>query len=262
MADKAEKTYEPGGTFRDCDDCPEMMVLPAGTFTMGSPASEKERNDDEGPQHKVTIPRPFAVGKFEVTFAEWDACVAGSGCNGYRPNDEGWGRGESPVINVSWDDAKAYVEWLAKTTGENYRLLSEAEWEYAARAGTTTPFATGETITTDQANFDGNATYNGSRRGKYRGKTTPVATFDANSFGLHDLHGNVWEWVEDCYNDSYLEAPTDGTARTNEDCGLRVLRGGSFGKEPRLLRSAYRVWFDPSYRHDAIGLRVARTLKP
>ena len=138
------KSREPGAVFKDCDDCPEMVVVPAGSFTMGSPASEKDRDSDEGPQHRVTIPKPFAVGKFEVTFEEWDACVTGGGCNGYRPMDRGWGRGRRPVINVSWQDAKAYVGWLSRKTGKSYRLLTEAEWEYASRAGTTT--AAGELV--------------------------------------------------------------------------------------------------------------------
>jgi formylglycine-generating enzyme required for sulfatase activity len=261
-APKAEKTYEPGDTFRDCDDCPEMVVLPGGTFTMGSPLSEKGWSVNESPQHQVTISQPFAVGRFEVTFAEWDACVAGGGCNGYRPDDEGWGGGDRAVINVTWDDARAYVAWLSKTTGEDYRLLSEAEWEYATRAGTTTPFSTGKSITTDQANFHGDYTYNGSRRGMVRGQTTPAGTFEANPFGLHDLHGNVWEWVEDCWNDSYRKAPTDGSARTTGDCSGRVLRGGSWFDAPSNLRSGNRIRGGAWLRHDGSGFRVARTLKP
>ena len=170
---------------------------------MGSPASEKERNSDEGPQHRVTFARQFAVGKFAVTFDEWDACVGDGGCNGHRPEDEGWGRGKRPVINVNWDDAKAYVAWLSRKTGKTYRLLSEAEREYVARAGTTTPFWWGSTISTSQANYDGNSTYGSGSKGEYRQKTVPVDSFQPNPWGLYQVHGNVWEWTEDCYKDSY-----------------------------------------------------------
>jgi formylglycine-generating enzyme required for sulfatase activity len=238
-----------------------MVVVPPGSFMMGSPVSEKLRASDEGPQHRVTIPKAFAVGKYEVTFDEWDACVAAGGCNGYRPKDKLWGRGNRPVIHVSWDDAKAYVNWLSRKTGKRYRLLSESEWEYAARAGTITPFNTGRKITTDQANFDGNYTYGGSAKGENRKKTLPVGSFPANGFGLHDLHGNVWEWVEDCWHESYAGAPSDGSAWTSGgDCGQRVLRGGSSHYEPRVLRSAFRHKSGTSSHYYLSGIRVARTL--
>ncbi len=252
---------QPGETFKDCPECPEMVVVPAGSFLMGSPSSEAERDKDEGPQHRVTIPSAFAVGKYEVTFDEWDACVAAGGCGGYQPKDQGWGRGRRPVIDVRWRDAKAYVDWLSKETGKEYRLLSEAEWEYAARAGTATPFSTGRTITTDQANFNGNYTYGGSSKGVYRKKTLPVGSFAANGFGLHDVHGNVWEWVEDCSRDSYAGALSDGRAwTTGGNCLRRVLRGGSWNKKPRYLRSASRPWNWGDYRNNFNGFRVARTL--
>ena len=147
-----EQTLKPKDMFKECANCPEMVVVPAGSFTMGSPTSEPERSAEEGPQHMVTIARPFAVGRFEVTFDEWDACVADGGCNGYKPSDEGWGRGRRPVINVSWDDAKAYVAWLSKKTGKSYRLLSGAEYEYAMRAGTQTAYPWGNTVGTNNAN--------------------------------------------------------------------------------------------------------------
>ena len=253
-----------GQTFRDCPECPEMVVLPAGSFMMGSPDSEPGRESDEGPQHRVTVPAPFAVGKYEVTWEEWEACVAAGGCDASGPQgsggDNGWGRGRRPVIRVDWNAAKAYVAWLSRRTGQSYRLLSEAEWEYAARAGTTTPFHTGSRIVTDQANFDGNYTYNGSAKGTYRQKTVPVGSFAANSFGLHDMHGNVWEWVEDCYRDSYAGAPTDGSAWTSGGCSSRVLRGGSWITVPGYLRSAYRGWFTPDARVGNDGFRVSRTL--
>ena len=254
------RCLRPGDAFRDCDQCPEMVVIQAGSFMMGSPENEAERSGDENPQHRVTIAAPFAVAKFEVTFDDWDACVAGGGCDGYRPDDAGWGRGDRPAIYVSWDDAKAYVAWLARSTGGDYRLLTEAEWEYAARAGATTPFSTGGAITTDQANFNGNYTYGGSREGVYREKTVAVGTFRANYFGLHDVHGNVWEWVEDCHHDSYNGAPSDGSAWTTGSCEYRVLRGGSWSSYPSNLRSANRSSNSSRVRYIFLGFRVARTL--
>ena len=255
---------KPGSTYRDCPTCPEMVVVPSGQFLMGSPTSEKGRDNNEGPQHRVTIAKPFAVGKFEVTFAEWDACVMDDGCKDYRPGDEGWGRGRRPVINVSWYDAKSYVMWLNRKTGKAYRLLSEAEWEYAARAVTTTPFSTGQTITSDQANFNGWITYNGSPdlEGQYRGKTISVGSFAPNAFGLNDMHGNVWEWVEDCYNKSYSEVSSDSSAHVTGDCSQRVQRGGSWDLDPGFLRSASRYWINSVFRIDYIGFRVAGTLAP
>ncbi len=258
-----EECLKPGDVFRDLDVAPEMVVVPAGTFTMGSPANEADRSSDEGPQHDVTIAKPFAVGKFEVTFAEWDACADDGGCtSNSHPDDRGWGRDRQPVINVSWDDAKEYVSWLSKKTEREYRLLSEAEWEYAARAGTTTPFSTGLTITTDQANFNGNETYGGSVAGQYRKKTIAVGSFNPNAFGLHDMHGNVLEWVEDCYADNYNGAPSNGEASATGDCSHRVLRGGSWYNYPWYLRAAVRSrnsTFVPNYDY---GFRLGRTLTP
>ena len=249
---------EPGERIRDCSACPEMVVVPAGSFLMGSPPGENGRNDDEGPQHRVEIGEAFAVGVYEVTFQEWDACVNGGYCNGYRPDDEGWGRGSRPVINVSWKDAQAYVRWLSRETGERYRLLSEAEWEYVARARTTEPFHTGSTISTDEANYDGSYTY----KGVYRERTVPVGSFAANDFGLHDVHGNVWEWVEDCWNDSYRDAPADGRAWKRGECGRREVRGGSWISRPWNLRSANRNRNGSGDRIVVLGFRVSRTLTP
>ena len=251
-----------GQTFRDCSDgCPEMVVVPAGEFIMGSLANEAGRDSDEEPQRKVVIGYPLVVGKFEVTFAEWEACVAGGGCTSNRsPSDKGWGRGRRPVINVSWNDAKEYVSWLSRKTGKTYRLLSEAEWEYAARAGTTTPFFTGATITTDQANFDGNHTYGGSSKGEFRQETIEVGSFPANAFGLHDVHGNVWEWVEDAWHPNYQGAPNDGSVWRGGDPSLRILRGGSWNYDPDILRSADRGRLHPDDRSIVIGFRVSRAL--
>ena len=251
-----------GERFRDCPGCPEMVVVPSGSFMMGSPSSEEGRDGDEGPVHRVTFKRPFAVGVYEVTFGEWDACVSGGGCGGHRPSDGGWGRGRHPVMNVSWDDAQAYVRWLSRKTGEEYRLLSESEWEYVARAGTTTPFHTGATISTGQANYDGNYTYGSGRKGRYIEKTVEVGSYAPNRFGLYDVHGNVWEWTEDCWNDSYRGAPSDGSAWKSGDCSRRVVRGGSWVNTPWNLRSAHRNGLTAGIRDYLVGFRVARTLTP
>ena len=246
----------PGHVFRDCDICPEMVVIPAGRFQMGSPASEEGRDDDEGPRYPVTL-RSFAMGVTEVTFDQWDACVRGGRCNGNR-HDEGWGRGPRPVINVSWEDAQAYVWWLSESTGAAYRLPSESEWEYAARANTTTPFHMGATISPNQANYDGRGAY--SDWG-FRKRTTPTGTFAPNAFGLYDVHGNVEEWVHDCWHADYSGAPSDGTAWTHGgNCGRRVLRGGSWNNSLRYLRSAYRNRYITGARTSDAGFRVARTL--
>ena len=236
----------------DCDVCPEMVALRGDTFAMGSPPKEVDRTDGEGPQRQVTI-KPFAIGKHEVTFAEWDACIAAGGCNGYRPDDR-WGRGSQPVINVSWQDAQAYVSWLSKQTGKPYRLPTEAEWEYAARAGMTTPFSFGKTISTAQANYDGHYTY-GPRgsKGEYRERTVPVGSLPANPWGLYEVHGNVWEWVEDCWHESYRGAPQDGRAWVEASCTERVLRGGSLNNRPEDLRSAIRISVGPDFQNYDLG---------
>ncbi|MFD1624861.1 SUMF1/EgtB/PvdO family nonheme iron enzyme [Azospirillum griseum] len=247
---------------RDCAECPEMVVVPPGNFMMGSPEDERGRSQGEGPQHRVTIGQAFAVGRYAVTFEEWDACVRDGGCGGYRPGDEGWGRGRRPVIHVSWHDAKSYAAWLSRKTGQSYRLLSESEREYVTRAGTTTPFNTGYRITTDQANFDGTFEYNGRATDVYRRRTAEVGSFKPNAFGLYDLHGNVWEWVEDCWHADYQGAPADGSAWTAGTCEGRVLRGGSWYNAPSSLLSAFRYWNPPNYRIFNRGFRVARTLLP
>ena len=260
--------------FRDCRDCPEMVVVPSGSFRMGSPSDEEGRYKHEGPIHQVRIAKPFAVGVYEVTFAEWDACVAAGGCGGYRPDAGSWGRGRRPVVNVSWDDVQSYVEWLSRRTGHRYRLLSESEWEYVARAGTTTPFHTGLTISTVRSNYNGLYSYPGNvsnLNGVWRRQTLPVGSFPANGFGLHDVHGNVWEWVQDCWNFSYRGAPSNGSAWENRESFLRVLRGGGFLRvlrggswfdKPWDLRSAFRLRVDSGVRNYFIGFRVARTLTP
>jgi formylglycine-generating enzyme required for sulfatase activity len=237
-----------GDVFKDCDVCPEMVMVPAGEFMMGT----EDGDPYERPFHRVVIPAAIAAGKYEVTFGEWGACVSSGGCGGYRPSDGGWGRGSRPVINVSWEHAKAYIFWLSRKTGERYRLLSEAEWEYVARAKTTTNYYTGDEIDASQAYFDKFDTPG----------TVPVGTYGANRFGLHDIHGNVWEWVEDCWHVDYADAPRDGTARTDGNCVARVLRGGSWNDGARELRSANRVQEIFNGASLSVGLRVARTLSP
>ncbi len=237
---------------------PEMVVIPAGSFRMGC-VSGQDCRDAELPVHEVTIPEAFAVSRYEVTFAEWDACVVGGGCGGYSPDDRGWGRGTRPVINVSWDDAQAYVSWLSTQTGEPYRLLSEAEWEYVARAGSETAYSWGDAIGTNRANCgDYGPPDTCADQWEY---TAPVGSFAANAFGVHDMHGNVGEWVEDCWHRSYAGAPTDGSAWLSRDC-LRVLRGGSWFNHPRSLRSADRNRITSGNRDISLGFRVARTLTP
>ncbi len=241
-------------TFRDCADCPEMVVVPAGSFQMGATkASDGEAKRYEGPVHTVTLAR-FAIGRYEVTFAEWDACVAAKGCS-HRPDDRGWGRNRRPAMNVSWQDANQYARWLAATTGKAYRLPSEAEWEYAARAGTKTPFWWGGDVGSGQAN----CLVCGGRFGGDR--TAPVGRFKANALGLFDVHGNVEEWVADCWHDGYAGAPPDGKAWVGSgNCKLRILRGGSWLSVARSLRASHREGYDPTFRYASNGFRVARDM--
>ena len=256
-ASEVKRQRSAGTVFRDCEECPQMVVLPSGSFMMGSPDGEEGRDEDESPRHLVKIEYRFAVGVYEVTFDEWEACVAAGGCGGYVPNDKNWGRGERPVINVSWDDAQSYVSWLSKRTGVSYRLLSESEWEYAARAGTTTTrYSWGDDIGANLANCRSCGS-----RWDAQG-TAPVGWFPANAWGLHDMRGNVWEWVQDCWNDHYLRAPADGSAWERGNCSRRVLRGGSWVSIPRNLRSANRLRFTSVGRLNDFGFRVARTVTP
>jgi len=232
------------GAFRDCSVCPEMVVIPAGTFTRGSSAADKR--PAELPQQVVRIESRIAIGRFEVTFDQWDACVREGGCS-HVPDDRNWGRGPHPVIHVSWEDARQYVQWLSRKTGRDYRLPSETEWEYAARAGTATPYAFGEHISPQQANY-------------YTRGTIPVGGFAPNRFGLYDMHGNVWEWTEDCWNPDYSHAPRNGASRRAGDCSRHVVRGGSWDDYPWFLRSAERSSGSATVRLNDLGFRVALTL--
>ena len=269
-AELPEPAPEPtaGDSFKDCDDCPEMVVIPPGSFTMGSPAGEEGRDDNEGPQREVSI-SSFALGKHEVTFAEWDACVSAGGCT-HRPEDEGWRRGDRPVINVNWEDAQQYVGWQSATTGQSYRLPSEAEWEYAARAGTTTRYFWGDDADAG-CTFANGADETANKEnpgwsvmscddGYYR--TAPAGSFRANRFGLFDMYGNVWEWVEDRWHDTYEGAPNDGSPWVGGKNSARVLRGGSWSNGPGSLCSADRYGGGPGNRNYYVGFRVARTLTP
>jgi hypothetical protein len=253
LSPQVERALNPGNSFRECaTDCP---VVPAGEFTMGSSRGEGGRYDDEGPRHTVKIARPFAASRFDVTFADWDACVSLGGCpQEGRASDEGWGRRRRPVIYVNWEDARAYVAWLSKMTGKAYRLLTEAEWEYAARAGTTTAYYWGDEIGENNANCRGcGSQWDASRQ------TTSAGSFAPNAFGLYDMLGNVWQWVEDCYHNNYDGAPTDASTWSASDCKSRVIRGGSWYDAPRELRSARRIR-EAAARVDHLGFRVGRTL--
>ncbi len=253
-----EQALKPKDVFRECVDCPAMVVLPAGTFTMGSPDNEPGRFPDEGPQHDVRIAKPFAVGKFDVTKDEFAAFVRETNYDaGADWKNPGFTQTDSdPVVDVSWNDAKAYVAWLSKPTGVTYRLLSESEWEYSARAGTTTAYFWGASVGKNNANCDGC----GSRWDDKQ--TSPAGSFAPNAFGLYDMSGNAWQWVEDCYRDSYQAAPSDGSPMVSGECGQRVLRGGSWDDVPGYLRAANRLRGNPDNRNGITGFRVARTLNP
>ena len=254
---------------------PELVLLPTGRFQMGSPEHERKIAMAAGsqatwlarelPQHWVGIEKPVAMGRYPVTVGEWRAFVQATG---WRPGGEvdwdapGFAQTDRhPVVGVNWYDAIRYVRWLSEATGKSYRLPTEAEWEYACRAGTKTAFSFGDTITTEQANYDGNFTYNGGARGVYRRGTTPVGTFPANPWGLYDMHGNVWEWVQDVVHDNYEGAPLDGSAwEQGGDQARRVLRGGSWLYNPRYLRAALRNGFSAALSNDIVGFRVVRDL--
>jgi len=248
---------EDGAVFRDCDVCPAMVRVPAGAFLMGSPESEPGRYQDEGPQ-RVVLVAAFAAGVHEVTFTEWEACVEAGGCLEHLPGDEGWGRTDRPVINVNWNDARAYADWLSEVTGHRYRLLSEAEWEYAARAGASTARPWGETVT--DACLFANGDYSALPCGDGHENTAPAGSFKPNAFGLYDLLGNVWEWTRDCWNEGYAGAPGDGRAWESGDCSARVLRGGSWYHGVKDLRAAYRLRSPFLDRSLIVGFRVARSL--
>ena len=295
LSDERERALTSGSSFAECDGCPQMVVVPAGSFIMGSSDSEQGRNSWEGPQHVVGFKRPFAVGRFEVTVDQFATFVrdsgyrAGSSCWTFENHkfesrsDRSWRNtgyaqdGSHPAACLSWHDAKAYVDWLAERTGKPYRLLSEAEWEYAARATTTTGsgprygFGDDDEAMCAHANgFDqtakqivaGTVTWPALHCFDGHAYTAPVGKFSANGFGLHDMLGNVKEWTADCYhpNQGYSGAPTDGSAWISGECSSRLLRGGSWLSYARLLRVAFRYRASADDRCSDLGVRVARTL--
>jgi formylglycine-generating enzyme required for sulfatase activity len=290
---------QPQKSFRDCSGCPEMIALPGGTFTIGSPANEKDRSEEEGPRRKINI-RKFAAAKFDVTRGEWATFVSATkrgtslGCawTGRTKGETdpvgswrnlGFEQDDShPVVCVTWRDAQDYALWLRQKTGQNYRLLSEAEWEYAARAGTDTAYPWGSVASHEYANY-GAENWGGMASGRDRWvNTSPVGSFPPNAFGLYDMNGNVLQWVQDCFAPDYAELPTDGSAyekvvqlKTTGDlaymdgtssCAYRMVRGGDFGDPGMMIRSAARNWAPPpgstleKYRSGGVGFRVARTL--
>lgn len=255
-----------GKSFRDCDGaCPEMVPLPAGRFLMGSPPGESGRFGNEG-QHPVEILQPFAIGRFSLTFAQFDACVQDGGCDAYRPSDEGWGRGTRPAVNVSWNDAQSYLRWLSKKSGARYRLPTEAEWEYAARAGTVTARWWGEDITRGDAKYGPDDCpqqkhCGGVVSGSGNWPTTaPVGSYAPNPAGLYDVLGNVWQWTADCWHSDYEGAPKDGRVWEEPGCKKRVARGASWTDTPNFVRAATRLGLGAEGRRGWIGLRVVREL--
>ena len=236
----------PQAAVRDCPQCPELVLIPAGAFEMGS----SEMFDFEAPVHQVSIRKAFYIGRREVTYEEWDACMAEGGCK-QKLDDRGFGRGRRPATDLDWDDAKGYAAWLSQKTGRTYRLPTESEWEYAARAGSTTTYPWGKAVEKDKANCLG-CTSDPVR------KAIDTGSFKPNAFGVYDMAGNAAEWVEDCWNDNYRGAPADGSAWTKPQCRERVLRGGSFNNDPRYLRSAARFKYDHDVRFYTNGFRVVR----
>jgi formylglycine-generating enzyme required for sulfatase activity len=245
----AQQPGAPGSVFRDCADCPEMVVIGPGSFNMGEAGYSRET-----PVHPVSIGHAFAIGKYDVTFDEWDACVAAGGCGGLRPGDDGWGRGRRPVINVTWDDAQSYVAWLSRRTGQQYRLPSESEYEYAMRGGTSTAFWWGDSIGRGNANCEGCGSPWDNRQ------TAPVGSFKPNPFGVYDAIGNITRWVQDLWHANYAGAPTDGSAWETGDPVRRVMRGGSWFNGPARQHAAFRNGDSPRVRNAKIGFRIARTL--
>jgi formylglycine-generating enzyme required for sulfatase activity len=253
---------------------PEMIAIKGGSFKMGSPASEKQRGSDEK-QHIVSV-GDFWMGKTEVTVKQYQQCVTAGGCKQpewlekgsdyhihtgsnkrYKKLGEALTSDNYPIIGVSWHNANEYANWLSKKTGKNYRLPTEAQWEYAARAGTSSAFSFGDTITTKQANFNGNYTYNGSAKGRYLKKTTPVGSYPENNYHLNDMQGNVWEWTCSAYDKNY--GGSENNCAKDNDKRSRVLRGGSWSNLPRFVRSAYRYYSHATYRNYTVGFRLSRT---
>jgi formylglycine-generating enzyme required for sulfatase activity len=279
LAGNERRCLRPGAgeRFKDCPDCPELVIVPAGTFTMGSPAGEAQREGEREDQVPVAIGAPFAIGAFAVTRREFAAFIAATnykldagcyfwtGTTWQERSDRAWHSpgfaqdGDHPVTCVDLKAAKAYAAWLSEKTGKIYRLPSETEREYATRAGTTTPFWWGGWITTEAANYNG-VPYQQGDTGDWRQATVPVDSFPPNAWGLYNVHGNVWDWTDDCWNETNAGNPGDGSARTTGDCTWRVARGGAWNYPANYLRAAFRYWNLPHNRSSVQGLRVARVL--
>jgi formylglycine-generating enzyme required for sulfatase activity len=258
---------DPGGeVFKECEECPEMVVAPAGSAMLGSPLGESGRQTFEAAPHPVEIAKPFAVGRYAVTFAQWDACFAEGGCGHRRLGDLDFGRGNRPAIFVTWTEAQLYVEWLKRKTGQSYRLLSEAEWEYAARGCRTlkcayAPFWFGA-IKPELAVYDSRRSYDGSPKAAASLKTQPVNSGSQNPFGLYNMLGNVRQWTEDCWNPTPVSTPSNGAPDLSGDCTARATRGGSWADDPSKLRASARDYESVDEGSERIGLRVARDLAP
>ncbi|MCK5744981.1 MAG: SUMF1/EgtB/PvdO family nonheme iron enzyme, partial [Oricola sp.] len=248
-----------GDFFSDCEGCPDMAALEGGAFLMGARPGEDGAQPEESPQRRVDIGYRFSIATREITFDQWMVCVADGSCRAHFPYDEGWGRGLRPVINVSYEDAASYARWLSAKTGRHYRLPSEAEWEFAARAGIGGAFFNGDAITSELANFDARQPYH-AERGLFRGQTVPVTTFRHNAFGLFEMHGNVAEWTLDCWAPGHDGAPATGAARIDGDCSRRVVKGGAWNSPGADLRSAHRRGVDAETRSPGVGFRVVRVL--
>ena len=261
LSAEVEATLKPRDSFKECPECPEMVVVPKGSFDMGTPLSEPDRSKGEDPIHRVTIAKPFAVARFSISFDDWDACLADGGCRGNRLDDHGKGRGRLPVQSVKFSDAQAYLAWLSKKLGRTYRLPSESEREYFTRAGTTTPFWFGKTIGPQNANYYASIPYADGPRGEDSKGPKPVDSYAPNPFGLYQVHGNVYEWTMDCFNKRYTEdTPKDGSPWLEGDCTQRMVRGGRWDAQPSELRSGARNWILGEGAGGSYGFRVVRDL--
>ncbi|WP_338694484.1 MULTISPECIES: formylglycine-generating enzyme family protein [unclassified Bradyrhizobium] len=258
LTPEIEAQLRPMDSFKECTSCPEMVVVPAGSFMMGTPANEPDRFKGEDPIHRVTFAKPFAVGRFAISFDDWDACLADGGCGGIKGDDK-FGRGRLPAQGISFNAAKLYLAWLSKKVGRSYRLPSESEREYFTRAGTTTPFWFGNTITAQNANYQASTPYGGGPHGPDSKGPAVVDSYPPNPFGLYQVHGNVFEWTEDCFNKRYNEdTPTDGAPWLEGDCNRRMARGGRWDWSANMVRSGYRE--DGLVDGYGYSFRVVRTL--
>lgn len=261
LSAETEAALKPKDSFKECANCPEMVVVPKGSFMMGTPPNEPDRWKGEDPVHRVTIAKPFAVGRFAISFDEWDTCLAEGGCNGARGADHGFGRGRMPAHGLSFNDVQAYLAWLSRRTGRTYRLPSESEREYFTRAGTTTPFWFGKTVGPQNANYMASIPYANGPRGENSKGPAPVDSYAPNPFGLYQVHGNVYEWTQDCFNKRYTEdTPSDGSPWLEGDCSQRMIRGGPWNWQAQTIRSGYRDSARVDSGAGSIGFRVVRPL--